>query len=208
MSNQPPLCPLGFTDQLFPAGSHICQIYSDDEERQDSLLGFLESGLNNGEKAACFSSKTGDATLAAYLEEHGLSLQKLTASKALTKAGTSEVYLSNGRFEPERMLGVLRQFYLDSVREGFTAARVIGEMIPEVLSLHGGNRLMEYESRVSLLMRECPVTCVCQYNANVFDGATIMQVLRVHPWMVIRGIVVHNPYFVAPEEYLKQFQMQ
>jgi len=208
MSSQPNLRPLGFTDQLFPAGSHICQIYSDDEERQASLLGFLESGLNNGEKAACFSNKTDDASLAKHFQAHGLSLAQLIASKALTKAGTSEAYLQNGRFEPEHMLGLLRQFYVDSVSEGFTAARVIGEMIPEVLSLHGGNRLMEYESRVSLLMREYPVTAVCQYNANVFDGATIMQVLRVHPLMVIRGVVVHNPYFIPPEEYLKQFLIQ
>lgn len=207
MPQEPHMCPLGFTDQLFPTGSHICQIYSYDAEREASLLGFLESGLNNGEKTACFSSKTEDDTLAAYLQEHGLSLPQLIQSKALTKAATSEVYLRDGCFEPERMLGLLRQFYCDAHSEGFSSARVIGEMIPEILSLHGGNRMMEYESRVSMLLREFPLIAVCQYDANVFDGATVMQVLRVHPLMVIRGIVVHNPYFIPPEEYLNQIHI-
>jgi len=207
MQQQPHQCPLGFTDQVFPVGSHICQIYSDDGERLDSLLGYLESGLKNGEKTACFTSKLDDSTLAEHLEFRGLSLSKLTERKALIKAGTSEIYFQDGCFSPENMLGRLRQFYEDSVREGFIAARVIGEMISEICSMKGGNRLMEYESRVSLQMRTHPVTAVCQYDANAFDGATIMQVLKVHPLMVIRGAVVHNPYFIPPEEYLKQFEI-
>jgi hypothetical protein len=205
MLQGPHLCPLGFTDQLFPTGSHICQIFSDDEERLGSLLGFLESGLKNGEKTACFTSRLEDSALAEHLEQRGLSMPQLTASKALTKSKTSEVYFQDGCFSPEIMLSRLRQFYEDSVSQGFTAARVIGEMISEVCSMEGGNRLMEYESRVSLQMRTHPVTAVCQYDANAFDGATIMQVLKVHPLMVIRGVVVHNPYFIPPEEYLKQF---
>jgi len=206
MSKQQHLCPLGFTNQLFAAGSHICQIYSDDDERIHSSLGFLESGLKNGEKTACFNRERNDSALAERLAQHGLSLPSLTESKALTMAETSEVYFLDGCFSPERMLGRLQQFYEDSVSEGFTAARVIGEMIVEIRAMKGGDRLMEYESRVSLQMRTYPVTAVCQYDANAFDGATIMQVLKVHPLMVIRGTVVHNPYFVPPEEYLKQFQ--
>jgi hypothetical protein len=142
-----------------------------------------------------------------HLEKRGLSFGQLTESKALIKAGTSEVYFQNGCFEPEYMLGLLRQFYQDSVDEGFTAARVIGEMIAAVHHMKGGYRLMEYESRISLMMRECPITAVCQYDANAFDGATIMQVLKVHPLMVIRGAVVHNPYFIPPEDYLKQIHV-
>jgi hypothetical protein len=206
MPKHPHLCPLGFTDQFFPAGSHICQIYDDDEERIHSSLGFLDSGLKNGEKTACFNRKLDDSALAERLEQRGLSVSQLTESKALTRAETSEVYFKDGCFSPEHMLGLLRQFYEDSVSEGFTAARVIGEMIAEIRDMKGGNRLMEYESRVSLQMRTYPVTAVCQYDANAFDGATIMQVLKVHPLMVIRGAVVHNPYFVPPEEYLKQLQ--
>lgn len=205
MQQQPHLCPLGFTDQFFPVGSHICQIYSDDSEQTDSLLGFLESGIKNGEKTACFTGKLDDSTLAAHLEQRGLYLARLTESKALTTARTSDIYFQEGCFSPEIMLGLLRQFYEDSVSQGFTAARVIGEMISDVCTMKGGDRLMEYESRVSLQMRTHPITVVCQYDANSFDGATIMKVLKVHPLMVIRGVVVHNPYFIPPEEYLQQF---
>jgi len=31
-----------------------------------------------------------------------------------------------------------------------------------------------------------------------------MEILKVHPLMVIRGSVVHNPFFINPEEFLAQ----
>jgi len=76
-------------------------------------------------------------------------------------------------------------------------------MIPEIETIAGGERLLEYESRVTLLLREKPVTAVCQYNANRFDGATIMDVLKVHPQMIVRDAIIYNPFFISPEEYLQ-----
>jgi len=195
---------LGFTSQTFPAGVHICQIFSDDEERLDSLLSFLGSGLAAGEQAVCFTEKLDEKTLTDYLAGHGLCCAELKESGALTQSVTSQVYFQDGRFDPDRMLGVLQKFHEDSVASGYPAARVIGEMTAEIETIPGGSRLMEYESRVSLLLKEHPVTAVCQYDANTFDGATIMKVLKVHPLMVIRGAVVHNPYYVPPEEFLAQ----
>jgi hypothetical protein len=193
---------LGFTEQTFPSCVHICQIYGDDEERLDAMLNFLRSGVEAGERTACFTEKLEDSRLAEYLAENALSYDELIASGALSKAGTSDIYFEDNRFDPDRMLGLLKQFYDESVQQGYPAARVIGEMVPEVMHISGGSRLFEYESRVSLLLKEHPITAVCQYDARVFDGATIMQVLKVHPLMIIRGNVVHNPYYIQPEEIL------
>lgn len=193
---------LGFTDQTVPPGAHMCQIFSADEERLDALLKFLRSGLEAGERAACFTEKLDETRLANFLAEHDLSCDELMESGALSRAGTSEVYFQDGRFDPDRMLALLRKFHKKSVDDGFPAARVIGEMTAEVQHIEGGSRLMEYESRVSMLLKEIPITAVCQYDANTFDGATIMEVLKVHPMMVIRGTVVHNPYYVPANEFL------
>jgi len=202
MSHEPPMVSLGFTDQIFPAGAHMCQIFSEDEERLDALLKFLSSGLEAGERTACFTEKLDDAQLTRHLADHGLSCDMLTESGAFSKAGTSEVYFQDGRFDPDRMLDLLRQFHKDSVAGGYPAARVIGEMTEQVQHVPGGSRLIEYESRVSRLLKEMPITAVCQYDAKAFDGAMIMEILKVHPMMLIRGTVVHNPYCVPAEEFL------
>jgi hypothetical protein len=46
------------------------------------------------------------------------------------------------------------------------------------------------------------MTTMCQYDARVFDGAVLLDVLKVHPAMVVRGNVIHNPFFIPPDEYL------
>ncbi len=206
MLNESPMVSLGFTKQTFPAGVHICQVFSHDQERLESILKFLQSGLAAGERAACFTETFDENQLAGYLSDTGLSYDGCKASGAFSWARTSEVYFPDGCFDPDRMLGVLKQYHDDSVANGFPSARVIGEMSADVQRIPGGSRLMEYESRISLLLRDHPVTSVCQYNANTFDGATIMKVLKVHPLMVVRGTVVHNPFYVPPEDFLASCQ--
>ncbi|HNV69136.1 MAG TPA: MEDS domain-containing protein [Candidatus Ozemobacteraceae bacterium] len=194
---------LGFTDEKVPAGTHICLIFTDERERVDALLKFLLSGLQSGERMACFSERIEEKTVREYLAKHGISYDECRERDAITLAGTSSVYFKDGVFDPDRMLKTLSQFYRDSLRQGFTASRVIGEMTPDVERVPGGERLMEYECRVTKLVRETPVTSVCQYDATQFDGATIMNVLKVHPKMIVNGAVVQNPFFIEPEEYLK-----
>jgi MEDS: MEthanogen/methylotroph, DcmR Sensory domain len=202
MTPAPHQVSLGFTPQAFPAGIHVCQIFADDEERLSSLCDFLSSGLTAGERAACFSGRFDEMRLSRHLHAHGLSLRELTESGAFSFTPADQAYFHDGRFDPDRMVEALRAYHDEALALGYPAARVIGEMAPEVQAIAGGSRLMEYESRVSILLRDHPVTAVCQYDANRFDGATIMQVLKVHPLMVIRGTVVHNPYYVSPEEVL------
>jgi len=194
---------LGFTGQQFEPGVHICQIFSDDNERQAALLEFILSGLTAGESARCFSDSLTAEAVEEYLFRYGISFQQAMESGALGLARTEDVYFKGGTFDPDRMLGLLRTFHTQSMDQGYSAARVIGEMTPKVQHVPGGSRLLEYESRVSMLLRECPVSAVCQYDARAFDGATIMDVLKVHPLMVVRGAVVHNPFYTSPEDYLK-----
>lgn len=204
MKTPRPLVNLGFTEERFPAGVHICQIFSEDDEREDALYRYLLSGIDSRERTACFSDKVTPPEVEGFLARHGKSYMDLCTDGALTLAATEEVYFKDNRFDPDRMVEVLTRYHEESRQGGYPAARVIGEMSPAVRHVSGGSRLLEYESKVSLLLRTHPVTCVCQYDARSFDGATIMDVLKVHPLMVLRGAVVRNPFFIPPEEFLSR----
>ena len=66
--------------------------------------------------------------------------------------------------------------------------------------------LLEYEARLNMLVAEHPITACCQYDVRRFDGRTIMDVLAVHPVMIVRGQVVKNPYYTDPNEFLRQYR--
>jgi len=156
---------LGFTNQEFDPGFHICQIFNDDEERLDALLKYILSGLQTGEKTACFSEKLSKNELDLFLEKSGISFEKKYNTGAIDLTKTEDVYFPNNSFDPDKMISLLAKFYEDSVKQGFTAARVIGEMSPKVQKINGGSRLLEYESKVSLLLKKIscnssmPVRC-------------------------------------------------
>jgi hypothetical protein len=202
MENKKRTIRLGFTEQNFEEGVHICQIFSSDGERHDSLVNFIVSGLKTGESTACFSENETESSLSGFFSKNGISLNQVQNDGSLILSKTEDVYFENGAFEPERMLKLLKEFYLESQRLNRSGARVIGEMNSKIEKMPGGSRLMEYESKVSLLLRQFPVTAVCQYDARDFDGSTIMDILKVHPYMIVQGSVVHNPFYIQPEQYL------
>ena len=193
---------LGFTLERLPPGLHICQIIGQDEERQEAVLKFLWSGLQANERACCFSDKLSKESIKGFLEDKNISFLDATASETLTLLGARDTYFADGRFDPDRMLKLLGHFYDESVSRGYSGARVIGEMTPEVQWTPGGSRLLEYKARVSVMVRTHPVTAVCQYDARDFNGSAILDVLKVHPLMIVRGSVIHNPFFLAPEQFL------
>ena len=195
---------LGFMEEKIPVGAHICQIFNDDDERIDSLLKFLLSGVEARERSTCFSDKTSEETVRKYFSTHNIIYDERKQNSEISLAGAKDIYIPNNVFDPDRMLNTLRNFHQESLDLGFTAARAIGEMIPEVQNATGGSRLIEYESRITLLLKEYPVTTVCQYDTNVFSGAVIMDVLKVHPHVIIRGSVVHNPFYMQPHEILRE----
>jgi hypothetical protein len=45
---------------------------------------------------------------------------------------------------------------------------------------------------------------MCLYDARLFDGATLFKVLQVHPYMIARGQIVRNPFYVRPEEFQEE----
>lgn len=89
-----------------------------------------------------------------------------------------------------------------SIGEGYGGACASGEMSWALRGVPGSERLTEYEALINTIVREYPTTAVCQYDARRFDGATLFDVLAVHPMMIIRGQVVRNPCYVAPEQFL------
>lgn len=201
MTSQP-LIPLGFVTDSVPAGSHICQIFSSDEERDELLCRYVTAGLQNHERCACFCDNLAGNGLEAWVAATGRSTAEAEAEGALSLATARDAYFADGQFVPERMLANLQEYQTTAMRRGYRAARVVGEMRQEVENLPGGSRLVEYEARVSLLLREYPITSICQYDARSFDGATIMDVLRMHPMLVVRGFVVRNPFYVPAEVFL------
>lgn len=189
---------LGFCEEPFPEGTHICYLFSDPAERRQITAQYLHSAWEESEQADFFHDGLPVAELDAALRELGVPEQVLRTAQQLRIKPAMPTYCPDGRFEPERMWGLLEQCYEDARRDGFSGGRATGEMTWALSGVPGSERLVEYEAGINEVVARVPLTVLCQYDATRFDGATLQRVLEVHPMLLVQGQIVRNPYYRVP----------
>ena len=199
MSDARALTSMGFTAQMFPAGTHMCLIYAHESERRTIIGRYLESGILAKEKVSYFADRIDAEEVREWLLSMDIALP---GDDRLSVLVAEKTYCPSGAFVPDDMLDTLREFYEAAREAGYPNARISGEMSWALKGIPGSDRLMEYEALVNDVLVTHPVTAICQYDAGLFSGATILDVLKVHPMMVVHGQIVHNPYYMKPQEFL------
>jgi len=199
---------MGFTQEKFPAGTHMCLIYSDDTERRSIISRFLEAGLSSREKVDYFADTASPDEVRSWLVEPGVDPGRDGRGDQFSVSVAADTYCPRGKFLPEEMLDKLGRYGRQCAGEGYPSARVSGEMSWAVRGIPGSERLMEYEALVSDVLATHAVTAVCQYDANRFSGAVLLDVLKVHPMMIVHGQIVRNPYYMRPGLFLKDFRQR
>lgn len=192
---------LGTGDGTFPEGTHMCLIYSDEAERRDAIGRYLALGWRDGDRVTYFADTTPREEIESWLDMVSKTEVEAAMRGNLEVLPAESVYCPTGRFDPEAMLQRLCDCYRTAVADGRAGARVSGEMTWALRGIPGSHRLIEYEALINRHVEHHPTTAVCQYDARRFDGATLLEVLRVHPMMIVRGQIVHNPYYLRPEEF-------
>lgn len=191
------------SENIFTDGIHICHIFNDDQERMKTMSKFYLHGLSNNDRILCIVDSISPQDVKSELENLGVDTTTL-GSKFIT-ADNESAYCPGGSFQPDAVLKGIHAFWDQAHNDGFAGARVSGDMSWILRKNVSIGSIMEYETQVLDYQKICPCPAVCEYDARKFDGALIMDVLAVHPVMLVRGQVVKNPYYIPPQEFLAQY---
>ena len=185
---------LGFTPEQCPEGTHICYLYSDEDERKRFMAAFVSSGIKQGEAVVYLADAAPEMLEMATAE---LCTEASPAPGQFTAATSVETYCPNGQFVPRTMLDTLHQMYTSGMAK-YSGVRGTGEMTWALRDIPGSERLIEYEAGINKLLMTDHLTVLCQYDTRRFSGATIFELLNVHPVMIVNGQIMRNPFYVAP----------
>jgi hypothetical protein len=47
------------------------------------------------------------------------------------------------------------------------------------------------------------VVVLCLYDLDRFSGEVVVNVVKTHPQVLVQGILVENPYYIGPDEFLR-----
>jgi hypothetical protein len=186
---------LGFADEPYPAGTHICYLYSNDEERRQILPLYAREALLGHEAFSYVADVDSRADLPQVLEKLDLATVVRERPAQAEVAISAEGYFPMGRFSPDDMIARLLEAYRQSHAHGLSGARFAGEMTWALRGIPGTERILECETRINELVKEAPMTIMCQYDLNKFDGGTLYDVLNVHPVVIVGGHLLRNPFY-------------
>lgn len=189
--------------QIFPEGMHLCYVFNDDEERVKTMAKFLANSLATGQKVLSIVDTISPHDLRKELKALGVDLSAL--DQDIVTVDNESAYCPGGTFDPDALLDGAISFSQKAHVDGYTGSRICGDMSWVLRKNVSLTDLLAYEAKVNDFIKIPPCTAaICEYDARKFDGGTIMDILRVHPAMIVHGQVVKNPYFTPADELLAQ----
>ena len=198
--------PIPFAGSRLCQTRHVCAFFNSNDESYRVLLPFIKDGFECGDKAVHVVNPN-------QRHEH---LQRLTAAgidpSAAEKSGQLEVltntdaYLRDGRFDQDRMLKVFEQLASGNAKGGFPLSRIVCRMDWAAEGRSHVDDLVEFESRVNDVWSRHDDAVICVYDLAKFGGDTVVDIMRTHPMIVIGGMLQQNPFFVPPDEFLRELR--
>ncbi len=187
---------------------HVCAFFNSDEEEYRVLLPFIKDGLNCGDKAVHVLNPDQRQDHLQRLAAAGIDPAGAQQSGQLEFRVNTEVYLPDGRFDQNRMLQVFEQLACGNVKGGFPLSRICCRMDWAIEDRSHVDDVIEFESRVNDVWRRHDDAVICTYHLGQFGGDAVIDIMRTHPMVIVGGILQHNPFFVPPDEFLREFRQR
>jgi hypothetical protein len=205
MNSQSP--PIHFAGSEFGEQRHVCAFFHDSEETYRVLLPFIEDGFDRKDRAFHVVDPDRRDEHLRLLESVGIDTAAAQSAGQLKVYGWNDAHLDpNGHFDQHRMLALIENELKLGARQGFGVSRAIGQMGWAVQDLPGVDDLVEYEARLNFILPQYQDPVICVYDISKFSGAVIVDILRTHPMVIIGGTLQENPFFVPPDEFLRELR--
>jgi hypothetical protein len=194
--------PIRIGGTILPSRRHICAFFKSHDDQYGVLLPFIKDGLSSGEKAVHILNPLRRDEHVRQLSSAGIDVTAAQKNGQLELLEWADVHLQGGFFDQERTRTLIAGIRRRARDQGFRRVRFVTHMEWALEQHPGVDGLLEYEARANLVPSEDPVICI--YDLARFGGDVVVDIMRTHPMIIIGGILQENPFFVPPDEFLRE----
>ena len=199
--------PIRFAGSDLGAQRHICAFFHSAEEEYRVVLPFIKDGFERGHKAFHVVDPKLCNDHRRRLASTGIDVDATEQSGQFDLRSWNDVYLRDGRFDKDRMLALIQEEIVEGAgKKGFPLTRMVAHVEWALEKQPGVDDLVEYEARVNYIWPRYRDAVICVYDLTKFGGDIVMDILRTHPMVLIGGLIQENPFFVPPDEFLKELR--
>ena len=184
---------------------HICGFFHSRDEEYRVLLPFIKAGFERGDKAFHVVDPRLREDHLRRLGSADIDLSRAKETGQLELCVWEDVYLPDGAFDQDKMLARWGTVFEKAEQLGFPRTRLVAHMEWALEDRKGVSDLLEYESRLNRIDRR-GAAVVCTYDLTRFGGDAVVDVMRTHPMVIMGGVLQENPFFVPPEQFVKELR--
>jgi MEDS: MEthanogen/methylotroph, DcmR Sensory domain len=185
-------------------GDHICALYTGPAERDGILIPYIRAALSSGDKCVCVIDSTEPADLLAAIGlDPDTDLVSSLASRQLDLVRAADTTMRSGSFRPADMIGFWKAAIAGVMNSGrYRRVRAASETALSLRDLPDWRQVVQHESDMNRMLPLYPQVLLCLYDLEKVGGAFLVDLMSMHPRLLINGRLTENPYYLAPDEWL------
>ncbi|RCW50416.1 HD domain-containing phosphohydrolase [Halanaerobium sp. ST460_2HS_T2] len=187
---------------LISLGDHAVLFYEKDEEVLPAAYSFIKRSLKNNERCLYIDSEDNQEIILNELNNSMGNIDNFLKSGQLQVFDVEDLYGNPVNFSSDNMISLLEEKVKSSIKEGYTGLSITGEL-KGVIDFKGGKEeIIKYEWELhDKIFEKYPVNALCRYSINKFDKEIIKAAVELHDYIVWKGRLYENPYYINPEGY-------
>ena len=185
---------------------HVCAFFRNREEEYRVLLPLAKEGFERGEKVFHIVDPEHLTERLCRLREAGISPDAARRPDQLEVRVWEEAHLRGGHFDQDAMTTLLEGILAGANANGFARTRLWSNQEWAIGDNPGVEDLLEYEIRVNYFLPKYDDLVVCVFDLSKFGGSIVMDILRTHPIVILGGNLQENPFYVPPDEFLRELR--
>ena len=167
--------------QIAP-GDHACAVVDSDEQHWEVAAGYVSAGLVRQEKVVYFDGERTAEPLLRRLREADIDVDQAVDTGQLVVMPPDSAHGCHGR-AAEVVRSQVRESIEDALREGYSAVRLTDE--PAVAGRNPVHRLGDLDRMIHEVVRDRPVTMLCQYDRRHWSSDDLHELGELHPVEVV-----------------------
>jgi hypothetical protein len=198
--------PIRFAGSVLGAQRHVCAFFNNPDEEYRVLLPFIKEGFACGQKAFHIVDPKLREEHLRRLASAAIDVAAAEQSGQFELRNWADAYLRDGHFDQDRMLALIQEVLELGRRQGFPLTRLVAHMEWALEDRPGVDDLVEYETRLNYILPRYRDPVIWTYDLAKFGGQIVVDIMRTHPMIIIAGVLQENPFFVPPDDFLRELR--
>ncbi|HBQ85508.1 MAG TPA: hypothetical protein DER33_08265 [Syntrophomonas sp.] len=187
-------------------GAHVCLLYENEEEWQNSVIPFLATGINGNEVCVCVVKEHTVQQIRQYLDEAYKDLPSPQIDQQLIILQSEDIPPSDYSADINKLIQYIIDAAYKAKQDGFKGLRFTAEIDWMVgTGENSFENMLEYEnSLTSDLSLNFPITVLSRCYIDKFSIAAIKEIVMTHAFYIRKDKFYRNYRHILPGKTKKQ----